>query len=241
LGTILSLFLSCLMLSGCLEAEPKPVIAAAASLRAVMPELLESFGTEMTVTYGGSGTLKQQVQGGAPVDLVVFAAAHPVDKLIDAGLADAETRQVIGHNTLVLIVPTGSTHEPRFASLSELPSDSRIAIGDPAAVPAGHYAKRALQSLKSWSSLQGQLVFTGDVTAALGYARRGEVAAAIVYETDTRSISDVRITDRATWKEAPTPQLVAAATSPSTSARAFLSFLASPKASEILGRFGFRE
>ena len=76
-GTIASLVLSCLMLSGCLETQPKPVIAAAASLRSVMPELLATFGTDMTVTYGGSGTLRQQVHGGAPVDLVVFASAQP--------------------------------------------------------------------------------------------------------------------------------------------------------------------
>jgi molybdate transport system substrate-binding protein len=229
------------MLSGCLETQPKTVIAAAASLRSVMPELLTTFGTDMTVTYGGSGTLRQQVYGGAPIDLVVFASAQPVDQLIEEGLADATTRKVIGHNTLVLVVPTRSTRDLRFATLTELPSDSRIAIGDPAAVPAGYYAKSVLLSLKSWSKLEGQLVFAGDVTAALGYARRGEVAAAIVYATDAQALSDVRITDRATWQRAPTPQLVAAATSSSTEARDFLSFLASPEASAVLGRFGFEE
>lgn len=234
-----ALALSCLIVSGCLEVDKKPVVAAAASLRSVMPALLEGFGTDMTVTYGGSGALRQQVEGGAPVDLVLFASAEPVDRLIQSGLADSETRRVIGRNTLVLIVPTDSSPQLSFETLTKLTKEDRVAIGDPRAVPAGHYAKQALEDLKIWGSLQDRLVFAGDVTAVLGYVRRGEVAAAVVYETDVLALTDVRIVDRADWKGAPTPQLVGAAVTSSPEARSFLSFLGSPQGAEIMGSFGF--
>jgi len=204
-----------------------------------MPALLEGFGTEMTVTYGGSGTLRQQVEGGAPVDLVLFASAEPVDTLIRSGLARAESRRVIGRNTLVLIAPADAKSTLSFKTLTEVDSKERIAMGDPAAVPAGRYTKQALEDLGIWNSLQDRLVFAGDVTAVLSYARRGEVSAAVVYKTDVRSISDVQIIDSADWSGAPIPEVVGATITESPEAHAFLSFLGSPQGSEILRRFGF--
>src|SRR5580704_9247242 len=73
------------------------LVAAAASLRGVMPQIVEAYGKEhgaserFTVTFGASGDLRQQVVGGAPVDVVVFASGKPVDELIQAKLVDAAT------------------------------------------------------------------------------------------------------------------------------------------------------
>src|SRR5579862_4035394 len=77
-------------------------LAAAASLRTVLPAMLKAFGgPEIAVTYGASGDLKRQVEHGAPVDAVLFASSAPVDSLIKAGLADSESRKVLATNQLV--------------------------------------------------------------------------------------------------------------------------------------------
>ncbi|MCO4771503.1 MAG: molybdate ABC transporter substrate-binding protein [Deltaproteobacteria bacterium] len=215
-----------------------PTVAAAASMRSAMPSLIEAFGQPVTVTYGGSGTLMRQVEGGAPIDVVLFAAASPVDDLVAMGLADGATRCKVASNELVLI---GSQDSPALTwqTLTELPVTERLAIGEPAAVPAGAYAKDALMQLGSWAALQDRVVYAGDVAAVLAYARRGEVAAAAVYSTDLHGVEDVRVLDRARWEGAPTPEVVGAAVTPSPSGRAFLEFVAAPAGASILARYGF--
>src|SRR4029077_11912025 len=119
----------------------------------------------------------------APLDGVLFAASAPVDALVKAGLVDGATRRIIATNTLVLVGPK-SGPRTTFASLAELKAGEKIAIGDPRTVPVGQYAKDALQKLAVWDKIQDRLVLGGDVAATLVYARRGEVAVAIVYSTD---------------------------------------------------------
>ncbi len=227
------------LLVGCGRAEPAPTVAAAASLRGVMPALVQGFGQELSVTYGGSGTLRQQVEGGAPIDAVLFASGQPVEELIAAGHADASTRRRLATNDLVLIVPDGGDAALRWTTLTALPATEKLGIGDPSAVPAGHYARQALQGLGSWDALQNRIVFASDVAAVLAYARRGEVAAAVVYRTDAAAIPDVTLVDTAAWQGAPRPEVIGAATTESPRARAFLDFVASPAGAKILASFGF--
>ena len=222
------------------------MLAVAASLRHVMPELVRTFaendgGREIVVTYGGSGTLREQVEAGAPVDAVVFAGGPPVDQLIEAGYADAKSRRVVATNTLVLIAASGS--EPvSFQAIERVPAREKIAIGDPASVPVGIYAAEAFRNLGKWEALQDRLVFGGHVAAVLAYARRGEVAVAVVYRTDALGLEDVVVLDEARGAWAPQPEVVAAVTNGGAAAaraHAFLDFLGSPRGREILERYGF--
>lgn len=221
------------------------MVAVAASLRNVTPELVKVYQekhptTKIAATYGASGDLKKQVEGGAPIDGVMFASAKPVDELIKAGRAEASSRRVLATNQLVLIGPLGSK-PVTFATIDAVPEKEKIAIGDPGAVPAGQYARDYLEKLGKWSKIQGRLVLGGDVAAVLAYARRGEVAAAVVYKTEIRGINDVMILDYA-GAEAPRVELVAAAVTGAKAggeAGAFVGFVASPEGQKILKDFGF--
>ncbi|HZS42342.1 MAG TPA: molybdate ABC transporter substrate-binding protein [Polyangia bacterium] len=234
--------------AGCHSSAPgtassEPItLAAAASLRSVLPSLAKAFGApDMAITYGASGDLKRQVEHGAPVDAVLFASSAPVDALIKGGLADADSRKVLATNQLVLIGPKGG--KPlTFATIDQLPAGERIAIGDPGAVPAGQYARDLFQKLGKWDVVQAHLVLAGDVGQVLAYARRGEVAAAVVYRTDLHNVDDVAILDEAKGDQAPRPEVVAAITHgghAAARARAFLDFIASPPGQKILHEFGF--
>ena len=221
-------------------------MAAAASLQRVMPELVKAFhsrrpGVSITVTYGGSGALRRQVEMGAPIDLVFLAQPAPVDRLIEKGLADPATRVVFATNELVLVGPRNAP-ALTFDDLDMLKPDQQLAIGDPRSVPAGRYARQLLRRRGKWDAVQGHLIFTNHVGAALTYARRGEVAAAIVYETDVRGFDSVVILDRKDPAEEPRPKLVAAlctdAVDPAT-ATAFLDFVTSQAGQAILTAHGF--
>jgi molybdate transport system substrate-binding protein len=233
---------------GCKKEPPSATqvtLAVAASLRHVMPELVKVYaekhpGIRVSATYGASGDLRKQVEGGAPLDAVIFASGKPVDDLIRAGRADAASRKVLATNQLVLIGPRGS-RPLTFATLETLPDKEKIAIGDPGAVPAGQYAREYLQKIGKWSALQGRTVLGGDVSAVLAYARRGEVAAAIVYKTEVRGIKDVVVFDSA-GADAPRIETVGAVVSGASAAReagAFLTFVASPEGQSILADHGF--
>lgn len=220
------------------------LVATAASLRTVMPELELAFeaagGPDLVVNYGGSGGLRRQIQGGAPVDVVLFASPTEVDDLIGRGLLTEASRTVIAFNDLVLIAPVGAAEAVSFKSLGALPDGSLLGLGDPASVPAGRYGELALTQLGVWEHLRGRTVLAGNVGVALAYARRGEVVASIVYATDARGIEDVVIVDRADWAGAPVPTVVgAASTSGGVEAIAFLDFVRTA-GGPILQRHGFR-
>jgi molybdate transport system substrate-binding protein len=225
--------------------ETEVMFAVAASLRNVMPELAKVYadkhpGTRIAATYGASGDLQKQVEGGAPIDGVIFASAKPVGALIRAGRVDSASQKTLAQNRLVLIGPKGS--KPlTFITLESLPAKEKIAIGDPGAVPAGQYARDYLQKLGKWSAIQDKMVFGGDVAAVLAYARRGEVAAAIVYKTEVRGIDDVTVFDE-TGADAPRIEVVGAVVSGTRAgsvASSFLAFMASPEGQEIMESFGF--
>jgi len=231
------------------QGEVIPTFAVAASLRNALPELQEAFrrapgGGEVVATYGASGELKREVEAGAPIDGVLFAAGAPVDALVEAGLVTAASRKPVATNKLVLVGPRLPEKEtpPRFETLPSLPAGSRIAVGDPRTVPVGQYARESLTRLGVWEKIQDRLVFGGDVAATLAYARRGEVAAAIVYSTDLEGISELTVYEEAKGDFAPHPEVVGGITQASAAkprAAAFLRFLLSPQGQKILEKHGF--
>ena len=232
--------------SGCRGERVVVTMAAAVSLNKVLPELAAAFAEEdprpeLRFVYGASGDLKKRVIDGAPFDAVLFASGAPVDELARGGQVEAATTRVVAHNRLVLVGRPGGA-KATFATLESLPAGERIAIGDPAPVPAGEYAKRALTALGTWPALEARMVYGGDVSAVLAYARRGEVAAAIVYTTELRGLDDVVVLDEARGSWAPSPEVVAAMVvraEHAEPARRFLAFLAKPKGQAILERAGF--
>jgi molybdate transport system substrate-binding protein len=221
-------------------------VAAASSLRNALPPLIAAYeaahpGAVLLATYDGSGSLQRQIEGGAPTDVVLFASGAPVDALVAAGLVDGSTRVVVARNELVLVGP--EANGLTFESLADgLPAGERVAIGEPGAVPAGQYAVDAFTALGTWDLLRERVVFGGDVAGCLGYARRGEVAASVVYATDARSADDVVVLDRATGPWAPRPEVVGARTvlgAEDPHAAAFLASLSTPEAQQTLASFGF--
>ena len=77
--------------------------------------------------------------------------------------------------------------------LAALLGDGRLAVGEVKAVPAGKYAKAALEKLGAWGGVEGKLAQAENVRAALALVARGEAPLGIVYRTDAASDPSVRI------------------------------------------------
>ncbi len=224
------------------------MVSAAASLRGVLPQLLESFAEQQSaapdivVNYGASGTLSAQVEAGAAVDLLLLASPKPLERLERSGLLDPDSPVVLAVNQMVLAGAKGS--EPsRFHDLMQLPADKLLAIGDPRFVPAGQYARGILAREGAWEQLQRrhQLVLAGDVTRALSWLLRGEVDLAVVYATDLRGHDQLELFDRAA-SSSEVPRVVGALTERGRAqpmARALLAYLVSDQGGQHFAAAGF--
>ncbi len=239
--------------AGCSRKTPDPeiTIAAATSLRKTLPVLLDGFvtahpGATPTATYQSSGEIARQVEGGAGIDVVILAAKDPLDRLIQGGHVDASSACVVATNQLVLIGPAKGSKPGAapltFQTLKDLPVGERLAMGDPASVPAGTYAKKALEALGIWKDLQDRVVFAGNVAAVLAYATRGEAALAIVYRTEIEGADGIVQLDVAKGNWAPVPEVWGAITTKTQArkrAEQILHFIQSPDGQSVLGQFGF--
>jgi molybdate transport system substrate-binding protein len=146
---------------------------------------------------------------------------------------------VVG-NALVLVAGPGSP----IRSIADLENGAvrRIAIGDPAAVPAGVYARTYLEAIGLWARLEPKLVPTGSVRGALTAVQNGSAAAAFVYATDARLAPGLTIVATIAGARAPRivyPACVVRTTRQPAAAAAFMAFLRSPAAAAIFARHGF--
>lgn len=164
------------------------LVSAAASLKDSMEEagrLFEEQHSHVRIRYnfGGSGSLGQQLEQGAPVDLFVSAAVEPMDRLVDKGIVKADSVQLMFRNSLVLIEPGP---KPSIKQLDELlrPDVRIVAVGQPDTVPAGEYAAEALQHEGLWDEVESKAVYGKDVSQVLAYVESGNADAGFVYKTD---------------------------------------------------------
>ena len=193
--------------------------------------------------FAASAALARQVEQGAPADIVAFADPHWTDYLETRGLLTPGTRIDVLGNALVVVAPAEPPPAP--LALAELPArlgPGRLAIGDPASVPAGHYAQAALRTLGLWDGFAPRLARAANVRAALLLVERGEAPLGIVYATDAAAAPAVHVV--AIFPAAMHPPirypfaLTGRGDTPET--RALFAFLTGPEAATTYRRLGFR-
>ena len=224
------------------------VIFAAASLKNALDPATEAYraagGEKCDISYAASSTLARQIANGAPADVFISADRDWMDYLQQRDLMEDGTRVDLLGNRLVMIAPAASTVtvdiEPGF-SLSTLLGDGRLAIADPAGVPAGKYGKAALEKLGVWSSIAGKIAPAEDVRAALTFVSRGEAPLGIVYATDAAVDAGVKIVGA--FPPDSYPRIVypmaAMRAGKDGGAAGLLKFLQSAMARRIFERWGF--
>jgi molybdate transport system substrate-binding protein len=224
-----------------------PVVLAAASLQ----ESLEAAATlwvaqghaRPVLSFAASSALARQVEAGAPADLFISADEKWMDALASKGLIRTDTRATMLGNSLVLVAPASSkiTLAPvKGFALATALGDGRLALADPA-VPAGRYARQALETLGVWDQVANRVAGGESVRAALALVARGETPLGIVYATDAMAEPKVRVvaTFPADSHVPITYPIALLHASDSKEAAGFRAFLLSPEALAVFRRYGF--
>lgn len=229
------------------QSKTEIVISAASSLKDSLDEIIQLYRAEIPdiivhTNYGASGTLQRQVEEGAPVDIFVSASPNQMDALESKGLVLASTRKNLVKNSIVLIVPKEKSGIAGFSDLAHA-NVKTIAIGEPQTVPAGKYAQEVLTHLGLYDQLKPKYVLAKDVRQVLTYVATANADAGIVYITDAKVSDQVTVVAVAP-EDSHSPIVYPAAVLKSSknpdAAKAFLEFLAGPKARAVFERYGFK-
>lgn len=222
-----------------------PLVLAAASLQESMRAAAEAWarkGHAMPVcSFAASSALARQIAAGAAADLFASADEPWMDDIEKRGLIVPGTRAPFLGNRLVIVAPAGEPLARPYDELRTL-GKTRVAIADPDAVPAGRYARAALESGGRWAAVAPNIVRAESVRAALALVERGAVSRGIVYATDAQASDRVRIAAIFTERSHPPIRYPLARLKASTSpdAEPFRRFLLSGEGKAIFRRFGFR-
>ncbi len=230
---------------------PKEIIVSAAvSLKNAFGEIGPVFerrtGVRVRFNLGASGLLQRQIEAGAPADVFASASARQMDALESRGLVLGGSRRELARNKLVLIAPPGGPPSPLrvFTDIGR-PGITRIALGNPKTVPAGQYAREALERLELWGPLQPRLILAENVRQVLDYVARGEVDAGLVYASDVAvARGKVRVVAPAPpGVHTPIVYPIAAlrGTGAPESARRFIDLATGPEGQAILRKYGFAQ
>ncbi|HLX84257.1 MAG TPA: molybdate ABC transporter substrate-binding protein [Terriglobales bacterium] len=221
-------------------------VSAAISLKDALDEIAHLYSTEhpnaeVHFNLGGSGTLQRQIEQGAPVDIFISASPKEMDSLQSQGLLLPDTRKNLARNSVVLIVPAGSTSISGFQDLTKAVVKT-VAVGEPQTVPAGKYAQEVLTHLGIYDQLKPKLVLAKDVRQVLTYVETENADAGIVYATDAKISKKVTVVATAP-EDSHSPVVYPAAviknSKNAAAAKAFLDFLASEKARTVFQKCGF--
>lgn len=172
----------CLMALSCGHpAETREVhVAAAANLRLALDEIANAFqsstGIHLVATVGATAQLMQQIENGAPVDILLSADTAHVDQLIAKGVAYPASRAVYACGSLVLWAP----QRPDITGLRDLasPQVRRVGCAKPELAPYGAAAVQALKKAGLWKAVEPKLVYGQSISVAKQFADSGNVAAA---------------------------------------------------------------
>jgi molybdate transport system substrate-binding protein len=196
-------------------------------------------GVRVLVSPGPSSGLAKQIERGADADLFLSADESSADYLASKGLI-AERRDLLT-NRLVVVVP--ATEGPELKGLGDLSGNAvkRLALAE-AGVPAGEYARQALNKAGLLDQVKAKVVGGTDVRATLQFVRCGEAEAGIVYATDVLGDSAVHVAleiDGNLHDPIRYPLVLIQRDALHPAARRFYDYLSSAKAAEVFRRAGF--
>ena len=230
------------------DAQDKVVIFAAASLTESLTAAADAYaGTgkpKPIFSFGASSTLARQIENGAPAGLFVSADEQWMDYLADRNLIVPPSRVSFLTNTLVLVTPADRPLTLTIGNgfpLARLLGNGKLALADPDSVPAGRYAKAALEKYGVWGDVEKNVVRGDNVRVALSFVERGEAAAGIVYATDAILTPKVSIAGTFPVDSHPpiSYPLAVVAGHDSPDLQAFRAFLLGDVAKEIYRKYGF--
>lgn len=223
-------------------------IAAAISLQDVLQEIQVNYEkiehVNLEFQFGGSGTLARQIEQGIDADIFLSSNINWMDGLEEKEYILKETREDIVSNELVLV--TSERHSNTYNDISEIDPKKleQVAIGNPESVPAGEYAREALQMLGMWRELEDKLILAKNVRQVMTYVETGNAPYGLVYSSDAQASEKLTVAagvDPTLHTEIVYPGAVLTGTENKEEAVRFLQYLRTDDAQKVFKSFGFRE
>lgn len=246
LVTLVTLALTTSLSSTHLLAAEKLRVYAASSMTNAVNLLIEEFEKEHSVdivpVYASTSSLVRQIERGAPADIFISANEKWMTHLVDRKYVSSDNVTNLCENELVLISPketSVSLDISKGDQWAKLLTNERLAVGNTMSVPAGIYAKEALEALGVWDSVSPRLAPSNNVRMALALVERSEAKLGIVYKTDALLSKEVDIV--ATFpSNLHTPiRYPVAKLNDKLTTNDFYTFLNDEKTKDILNSFGF--
>jgi len=218
-------------------------LSVAASLTDAVKEIVSTYEKKVeTVTvlpnFASSGALAKQIVQGAPADIFISANPKWMHYLVEKKLVTDEAVKIFAYNSLVFV----GQKNLAVTSLKDVAGLQRVAIGSPKSVPAGQYAEQAFRAAGLYETIQPHLILAKDVRQALMYADRGETDGAFVYKTDALLARDAVIlleVPQTLYNEVTYPIALTVEGAKKPAALAFLGYLKTDEARNILRKYGF--
>jgi molybdate transport system substrate-binding protein len=219
-------------------------VAAAADLQFAFTDIAALFeqetGNKVTLVFGSTGQLAQQIESGAPYDLFAAANIAFVEQLAEKNLVIPDTIALYARGRIVLAVnkEAGLVAETLTDLLN--PEIQHIAIANPEHAPYGVAAQEALQAAGVWDAIQDRLVLGENIRQTLQYLQTGDAEVGIV----ALSVADV---PEITWTlldetlHNPLHQAlgIVASTQHEALAREFAAFINGELGRPIMRKYGF--
>jgi molybdate transport system substrate-binding protein len=223
--------------------ERELIVAAAAdlvfALREIAPIFEKEHQVKVTLVFGSTGQLAQQIQQGAPVDVFFAANVSYVEDLRSTGSVIADSVEPYAQGWIVLAT---RRDRPALSSLRDLTRDDvrRVAIANPNHAPYGMAAREAMVTAGVWTGIQPKLVYGENIRQALQFLQTGNVDAAIL-ALSVAQVPEIRFTriDPALYKPIVQAAAVTARTKHPDLARAFIQVVSGAQGRPIMKRFGF--
>ena len=239
-----------LSVAGHAAAAENITVFAAASLTNALQDIVSQYEKnkheiKIVTSYASSSMLARQIEQGAPADLFISADQQWMDYAAQKNSVENDSRYTLLGNDLVLIAPAAARPEAvtinKETDWKRLLKGQRIATGDPDHVPAGIYAKEALQNLGAWDTLSPVMARANNVRAALALVERNETPYGIVYGSDAVASHNVTVVGHFpadSHKPVEYPMaIVKDHRHPAVSA--FYDYLKGPEAAAIFKKYGF--
>ncbi len=214
-------------------------VAVAANFKPVADEIAAAFtkasGHQLRLTSGSTGKLYAQIVAGAPYDLFLAADQARPQKLVEAGLADAELRFTYAIGQLVLWSPSLPKVGPELLEDADF---RHLAIANPKLAPYGAAANEVLATLGVSEHLTDKLVYGDSVGQAFAFVHSGNAELGFV------AASQVLERAGGTWvpprgSYTPIRQDAVVLTPSNAAAIAFAEFLQEDAARQLLRRYRF--
>ena len=221
------------------------VVLAASSLQDVLPVVARAWrtagGVPVRFSFDATSRLAPQILRGAPADVFISADDVWMRWLLDRGGVEGASIRSVATNQLVFVVPRGASDPPGDPGSIAGADLGRIALAGEN-VPAGRYARAALERVGAWSSVEPRVVRGGSVRGTLEWVARAEADGGIVYRSDALAENRVRLAFAFEGEDYPAPTYPGAVTAGSknrVAAEAFLDFMSGAEAVAVLLASGF--